>query len=157
MLGPRDQGNQFRQQNRFVHITGIGPPQAVPEPGALAHVLAHQQIVGGAWMGMSHAIWETTEPYYPSREHGPEDFNSYLMPGPGDLAPHHISVLERPAPDGPYGGKGPGEMCANPVLPAVVNAVYDAIGVRIDDLPVTPEKVLRGLKAQGGAKPRRML
>jgi CO/xanthine dehydrogenase Mo-binding subunit len=50
------------------------------------------------------------------------DFNSYLMPGPGDLAPHHISVLERPAEDGPYGGKGPGEMCANPVLPAVVNA-----------------------------------
>ncbi|MEQ8738199.1 MAG: xanthine dehydrogenase family protein molybdopterin-binding subunit, partial [Hoeflea sp.] len=124
---------------------------------ALNPKLVEQQLRGGAWMGMSHAIWETTEPYYPSREHGPEDFNSYLMPGPGDLAPHHISVLERPAPDGPYGGKGPGEMCANPVLPAVVNAVYDAIGVRIDDLPVTPEKVLRGLKAQGGAKPRRML
>lgn len=108
-------------------------------------------------MGMSHAAWETTEPYYPARDHGPVDFNTYLMPGPGDLAPHHISVLERPAEDGPYGGKGPGEMCANPVLPAVVNAVYDAIGVRIDELPVTPEKVLRGLRAQGGAKPRRRL
>jgi CO/xanthine dehydrogenase Mo-binding subunit len=48
-------------------------------------------------------------------------------------------------------------MCANPVLPAVVNAVYDAIGVRIDELPVTPEKVLRGLRALGGAKPRRRL
>jgi CO/xanthine dehydrogenase Mo-binding subunit len=48
-------------------------------------------------------------------------------------------------------------MCANPVLPAVVNAVYDAIGVRIDDLPVTPEKVLRGLKAIGGARPRKAL
>jgi CO/xanthine dehydrogenase Mo-binding subunit len=45
-------------------------------------------------------------------------------------------------------------MCANPVLPAVVNAVYDAVGLRIDDLPVTPEKVLRGLQAQGGARPR---
>lgn len=124
---------------------------------ALNPRLVEQQLRGGAWMGMSHAAWETTEPLYPAREHGPVDFNTYLMPGPGDLAPHHISVLERPAEDGPYGGKGPGEMCANPVLPAVVNAVYDAVGVRIDELPVTPEKVLRALRAQGGAKPRRRL
>lgn len=124
---------------------------------ALNPRLVEQQLRGGAWMGMSHAAWETTEPYYPARDHGPVDFNSYLMPGPGDLAPHHISILERPAEDGPYGGKGPGEMCANPVLPAVVNAVYDAVGVRIDDLPVTPEKVLRGLRALGGARPRRRL
>jgi len=124
---------------------------------ALNPRLVEQQLRGGAWMGMSHAAWETTEPYYPARDHGPVDFNSYIMPGPGDLAPHHISVLERPAADGPYGGKGPGEMCANPVLPAVVNAVFDAVGVRIDELPVTPEKVLRALQAQGGAKPRRRL
>jgi CO/xanthine dehydrogenase Mo-binding subunit len=124
---------------------------------ALNPRLVEQQLRGGAWMGMSHAAWETVEPYYPDRAHGPLDFNQYIMPGPGDLAPHHISVLERPAADGPYGGKGPGEMCANPVLPAVVNAVYDAVGVRIDELPVTPEKVLRGLQAQGGAKPRRAL
>lgn len=124
---------------------------------ALNPRLVEQQLRGGAWMGMSHALWETTEPYYPQREHGPLDFNTYLMPGPGDLAPHHISILERPAEDGPYGGKGPGEMCANPVLPAVVNAIYDAVGVRIDELPATPEKVLRGLKAQGGAKPKKRL
>lgn len=124
---------------------------------ALNPRLVEQQLRGGAWMGMSHAAWETTEPYYPARDHGPVDFNTYLMPGPGDLAPHHISILERPAEDGPYGGKGPGEMCANPVLPAVVNAVYDAVGVRIDELPVTPEKVLRGIKALGGAKPRKRL
>ncbi len=124
---------------------------------ALNPKLVEQQLVGGAWMGMSHALWETTEPYYPDRSHGPVDFNHYLMPGPGDIAPHHISVLERPAPDGPYGGKGPGEMCANPVLPAVANAVYDAVGVRIDELPITPEKILRGIRANGGARPRRRL
>ena len=124
---------------------------------ALNPKLVEQQLVGGAWMGMSHALWETTEPYYPDRSHGPVDFNHYLMPGPGDIAPHHISVLERPAPDGPFGGKGPGEMCANPVLPAVANAVYDAVGVRIDELPITPEKILRGIRANGGAKPRKRL
>lgn len=120
---------------------------------ALNPRMVEQQLVGGAWMGMSHALWETTEPYYPERTHGPTDFNQYLMPGPGDIATHNIAILERPAPDGPYGGKGPGEMCANPVLPAVANAVFNAVGVRIDDLPITPEKVLRGIKANGGAQP----
>jgi CO/xanthine dehydrogenase Mo-binding subunit len=122
---------------------------------ALNPKLVEQQLVGGAWMGLSHALWETTEPYYPDRRHGPTDFNTYLMPGPGDIAPHNIAVLERPAPDGPYGGKGPGEMCANPVLPAVANAVYNAVGVRVRDLPITPEKILRGLRENGGARPRR--
>ena len=42
-------------------------------------------------------------------------------------------------------------MCANPVLPAVANAVFNAVGVRINDLPITPEKVLRALKARGGS------
>jgi len=120
---------------------------------ALNPRMVEQQLVGGAWMGMSHALWETTEPYYPERTHRPTDFNQYLMPGPGDIAPHNIAILERPAPDGPYGGKGPGEMCANPVLPAVANAVFNAVGVRIDELPITPEKILRAIKANGGAQP----
>lgn len=120
---------------------------------ALNPKLVEQQLVGGAWMGMSHALYETTEPHYPSRDHGPVDFNEYLMPGPGDVAPHNISVLERPAEDAPFGGKGPGEMCANPVLPAMANAVYNAVGVRVDDLPITPEKILRGILENGGARP----
>ncbi|WP_420404264.1 xanthine dehydrogenase family protein molybdopterin-binding subunit [Nisaea sp.] len=123
---------------------------------ALNPKLVEQQLIGGAWMGLSHALFETTEPYYPEREHGPEDFNNYLMPGPGNIVPHNIAVLERPAEDAPFGGKGPGEMCANPVLPAVANAIYDAVGVRCDQLPITPEKVLRGLRANGGARPRAM-
>ena len=113
--------------------------------------MVEQQLVGGAWMGVSHALYETPEPYYPDRSHGPTDFNEYLMPGPGDICEHDIAVLERPAPDGPFGGKGPGEMCANPVLPAVANAVFNAVGVRIDELPITPEKVLRAIKAKNGA------
>jgi CO/xanthine dehydrogenase Mo-binding subunit len=122
---------------------------------AINPALVQGQIRGGAWMGMSHALYETTEPYYPDRRHGPRDFNEYVMPGPGDICPHHIAVLERPAPDGPFGGKGPGEMCANPVLPAVANAIFNAVGVRVDDLPITPEKILRALKQQGGARPQR--
>ncbi|MGI9401339.1 MAG: xanthine dehydrogenase family protein molybdopterin-binding subunit [Rhizobiaceae bacterium] len=116
--------------------------------------MVEQQLIGGAWMGVSHALYETTEPYYPNRDYGPLDFNEYLMPGPGEVINHNIAVLERPAEDAPYGGKGPGEMCANPLLPGVANAVYDAVGVRVDALPITPEKILRGIQANGGARPK---
>ncbi|MEL6372609.1 MAG: molybdopterin cofactor-binding domain-containing protein [Pseudomonadota bacterium] len=134
-----------------VTVTAINSAYEVGR--ALNPKLVEQQLVGGAWMGVSHALYETTEPYYPAREHGAEDFNHYLMPGPGEIVPHHIAVLERPAEDAPYGGKGPGEMCANPVLPAIANAVYNAVGVRCHQLPITPEKVLRGLRENGGARP----
>ena len=120
---------------------------------ALNEKLVEQQLIGGVWMGVSHALYETTEPYYPNREHGPGDFVEYIQPGPGDIANHNIAVLERPAEDAPFGGKGPGEMCANPVIPAIANAVYNAVGVRCDSLPITPEKILRGLRANGGARP----
>jgi len=45
-------------------------------------------------------------------------------------------------------------MCANPILPAIANAVFAAVGVRINELPITPEKILRALKARGGAHSR---
>ncbi len=117
---------------------------------AMNPALAHQQIVGGAWMGISHALYETTEPYYPDRGHGPTDFSQYLMPGPGDLAVMDSVIIERPAANGPYGAKGIGEMTANSPIPAIANAIFDACGVRVTAMPFTPEKILRGLDALRG-------
>jgi CO/xanthine dehydrogenase Mo-binding subunit len=114
---------------------------------AMNPAMAHQQIVGGAWMGISHALYETTEPYYPDRSHGPTDFGTYLMPGPADSAAISSVIIERPAENGPYGAKGIGEMTANSPIPAIANAIFDATGVRVETLPITPEKVLRGLDA----------
>ncbi|HTU52799.1 MAG TPA: molybdopterin cofactor-binding domain-containing protein [Acetobacteraceae bacterium] len=114
---------------------------------ALNPMMVEQQIVGGSWMGMSHALYETTEPYYPDRAHGPVDLAGYLMPGPADIPEYDAVVLERPSASGPFGAKGIGEMTANSPIPAIANAVFDACGVRIDDLPITPEKVLRALDA----------
>jgi CO/xanthine dehydrogenase Mo-binding subunit len=114
---------------------------------AMNPAMAHQQIVGGAWMGMSHALYETTEPYYPDRAHGPLDFSEYLMPGPGDIAVMESAIIERPAANGPYGAKGIGEMTANSPIAAIANAIFDACGIRVDSMPFTPEKVLRGLDA----------
>ncbi|MGD0713587.1 MAG: molybdopterin cofactor-binding domain-containing protein [Gaiellaceae bacterium] len=114
---------------------------------AINPALVKQQIEGGAWMGMSHALFETTEPYYPSREHAPTNFGEYLMPGPADIAEMQSVVIERPASTGPYGAKGLGEMTANSPIAAIGNAIFDACGVRLDTMPFTPERVLRGLDA----------
>jgi len=114
---------------------------------AINPALVQGQIRGGAWMGMSHCLYETTAPYYPSVDHAPADFSTYLMPGPLDLPEIEAVVLEVPSSNGPYGMKGVGEMTANPPIPAIANAVADAIGVQITDLPITPEKVLRALEA----------
>ena len=65
-----------------------------------------------------------------------------------DLPEIESKVLEIPSSTGPFGVKGVGEMTANAPIPAIVNAIYDAIGVRITELPVTPEKVLKGLAAK---------
>ena len=115
--------------------------------------LVQGQIVGGAWMAMSHALYETTAPYYPAMDHSPKDFSEYLMPGTLEMPEIESVVLEIPSSNGPYGVKGVGEMTANSPIPAIVNAIYHAIGVRIDELPITPEKILRGLDAKGAAQP----
>jgi CO/xanthine dehydrogenase Mo-binding subunit len=113
---------------------------------ALNPRLVHGQIVGGAWMGVSHTLYETTAPYYPLVEHAPVSFSDYLMPGPAESPVIEAEVLGIPSSNGPYGQKGVGEMTANSPIPAIVNALYDAIGVRFYELPITPEKVLRALE-----------
>jgi CO/xanthine dehydrogenase Mo-binding subunit len=113
--------------------------------------LVRGQIVGGAWMGLSHALYETTKPYYPDPDHSPKDFSEYVMPGAYEMPEIECVVLEHPSSNGPYGVKGVGEMTANSPIPAIVNAIYHATGLRIDELPVTPEAILRGLDARARA------
>jgi CO/xanthine dehydrogenase Mo-binding subunit len=108
--------------------------------------LVEGQIRGGSVMGMAHALYETTHPYYPAVDHIPGGFNDYLLPGLMELPEIESTVLEFPSVNGPYGVKGLGEMTANSPIPAIVNAIYNAVGVRITELPVTPEKILRALE-----------
>jgi len=113
--------------------------------------LVKGQIVGGSFMGMSHALYETTAPYYPTIDHAPTSFSEYMLPGPWELPEIESVILEYPSANGPYGVKGVGEMTANSPIPAIVNAIYNAVGVRMMDLPVTPEKLLRALQAKAQA------
>ncbi len=74
-------------------------------------------------------------------------FTDYVIPTALD-APHVESItLESGAGLGPYGAKGIGEPACNSIAPAIIEAIYDAVGVRIRDLPATPEKILAALKS----------
>ena len=112
---------------------------------AINPAMVQQQIFGGAFMGMAHALYETTAPYYPDPENAPKDWSEYILPGWGELVDMDSIILQRPSESGPCGAKGVGEMTANSPIAAIVNAVSDAIGVRINSVPITPEKVLRAL------------
>jgi xanthine dehydrogenase molybdenum-binding subunit len=63
-----------------------------------------------------------------------------------DRIPVKAVVVETDDPNGPFGAKGIGEPGCVPTAPAIANAIYDAVGVRIKDLPITPEKIVAALK-----------
>ena len=107
-------------------------------------------------MGLGLGILENCYPYYPSVDHRGGSFGSYLAPAMEDMPQLDTIMIENPSADGPYGAKGIGEMANNPQPPAIAAAVFDAVGVWVTELPITPERVLRALDAkQDGGEPRR--
>ena len=124
---------------------------------AINPMLVEGQVQGGAMMGLGLGLLETCYPYYPSVEHRGAEFGTYLAPAMEDLPEITPVILENPSVDGPFGAKAIGEMANNAQPPAIATAVYDAIGVWITELPISPEKVLRALerKAEQKDQPRR--
>ena len=68
----------------------------------------------------------------------------------------HTDLIESMDPAGPFGAKEVGQGPLLPIMPALANAVYDAVGVRIDEVPVTPEKILKALQLKAAGKPARV-
>jgi 4-hydroxybenzoyl-CoA reductase subunit alpha len=64
-------------------------------------------------------------------------------------------LVEDPDPNGPFGAKEVGQGPLLPIMPAVANAVYDAVGVRIDEVPITPDKIMKALSDKAAGKPAR--
>jgi CO/xanthine dehydrogenase Mo-binding subunit len=79
------------------------------------------------------------------------NFADYTMPTADSVPLIHSGIVESNEPNGPYGAKGASETAMIPGAAAIANAVYDAIGVRIKTLPITPEKILAGLRAKQSA------
>ncbi|MBI2848822.1 MAG: molybdopterin-dependent oxidoreductase [Chloroflexi bacterium] len=102
------------------------------------------QIEGGAAQGLGYAL---SEGYvFDQGEVRNPNFGDYRIPSPVDIPTVRSLFVEKGAEDGPFGAKGVGEPPIVPTAAAVANAVYSAVGVRITDLPITPEKVLKALR-----------
>ena len=105
--------------------------------------LVEAQIEGGAVMGSGYALLEEIN-VSKGRISNP-NFDGYLLPMSLDTPEIYSFIVEDPEPTGPFGAKGVGEPALIPTAAAIANAVYDAIGVRIYSLPITPERVLQAL------------
>ncbi len=110
-------------------------------------VTFHGQVEGGIIMGLGETMLE-------SSIHAPDgtlvnpDLHGYLIPTICETPEIRSGAVESFEPRGPFGAKEVGEGCLLPVLGAIANAIYDACGVRVTELPITPEKILQGLKAR---------
>jgi 4-hydroxybenzoyl-CoA reductase subunit alpha len=76
--------------------------------------------------------------------------HDYKVPTPLELPEIDANIVDSYDPTAPFGVKESGEGPVQPTIPAIVNAIYDAIGVRFYDLPITPEKVLKAIKEKQG-------
>ncbi len=117
---------------------------------AINPTLIKGQIYGAGYIGVGYGLTEEMK-LEKGRVMNP-NFLDYKMLTAKDNIPVTPIIVETDEKDGPYGAKGIGEPGLVPTAPAIANAVYDAIGVRITDLPLTPEKVLKALKEKEKGK-----
>ncbi|HEY7475574.1 MAG TPA: molybdopterin cofactor-binding domain-containing protein [Vicinamibacterales bacterium] len=128
---------------------------------ALNPTLVRGQVEGSVYMGLGEALME--EQAY--RRLPPRLSNALVHKFPSmleyksltslDMPEVHTELVEHPDPNGPFGAKEAGQGPLLPIMPAVANAVYDAIGVRIDEVPITPEKIVKALADKAAGKPAR--
>ena len=110
---------------------------------AINPVNCRQQAQGALGMGLGYGLLE--EYLWQNGDLKNADFLNYKMPTALDCPPMEIILVEEAHPQGPYGAKGVGEMAIAPAAPAIANAVCNACGVRIYDLPLKAEKILKAL------------
>ena len=121
---------------------------AIQDVGQAVHyAYCEGQIQGGAVQGIGMALNEE----YVYNDEGRmvnASFLDYRMPVANDLPTMEVILVEVPNPGHPYGVRGVGEVPIVPPLAAITNAIYDAVGVRVRDLPASPARLLPELLAQ---------
>jgi len=115
---------------------------------AINPTLIEGQIEGGVAQGLGMALMEE---FFPGKG---ENLHDYLIPTAGDVPPVESILIEDPSSIGPFGAKGIGEQAVIPTAPAILNAIHDAVGVRIHKVPATPDRVRAAIleKASGGMR-----
>jgi CO/xanthine dehydrogenase Mo-binding subunit len=120
---------------------------------AINPVLARGQVEGSVYMGLGEALMEEQAfrrlppRLSPANVHKFPSALEYKTPGTRDMPEVVTYLIEEPDPNGPFGAKEVGQGPLLPIMPAVANAVFDAVGARIDEVPITPEKVLHALRS----------
>jgi len=115
---------------------------------AINHTQVDGQMEGSMMMGMGEALMEEII-YDKCGRVINSNLAEYKMPTSLDMPPLEAIIVESHEPHGPFGAKEVGEGAIMPTIPAILNAIYDATGVRIDELPVTPERIRMALKKAG--------
>jgi xanthine dehydrogenase molybdenum-binding subunit len=130
-------------------VIGVLRYVAVHDSGRIINPeTAYGQIVGGVVQGLGYALMEEIPVDPESGVPIVMNLDTFKIPNLIDVPVIEPVFLNRPDPIGPYGAKALGEPPLVPVAAAIANAVYDATGVRIRELPITAEKLLAGLKQQ---------
>jgi len=113
--------------------------------GKAINPLAVEGQLEGSWhMGLGQAMSEQVKYFNGLLINS--NFLDYKIPTSLDTPPIHTNIIETADPEGPFGAKECGEGAIHPIIPAVANAVFDAVGARITKLPISPEDVLQKIK-----------
>ncbi|MFC2013828.1 xanthine dehydrogenase family protein molybdopterin-binding subunit, partial [Chloroflexota bacterium] len=172
IYGPKHESSQISGKCSFEPTTASPPTQAsfaevkvdteTGEVTVLRMIIANDsgrainpttvegQLEGGAVQGIGFGL---VEDFVINRDTGVVESNSfttYKIPSTLDIPALEVVLVEKPDPVGPFGAKGVGEAALVTVAPAIANAIYNAVGVRVTELPITPEKILKALKARMG-------
>jgi CO/xanthine dehydrogenase Mo-binding subunit len=113
---------------------------------AINPTLVEGQIYGGIAQGIGFALMEE---YQSGRT---DNLHDYLIPTAGDVPPIAVHLIEDREPLGPFGAKGVGEPALIPTAPAILNAVHDAVGVRVSTIPATPARLRAALVEHGWSR-----
>ena len=111
---------------------------------------AEGQVEGGLAQGLGYVLTEGLQ-FDEGRPVNP-NFSDYRIPSMRDMPPLKYAFADSYEPTGPFGAKGLGELNMDPTAAVISNAIFDAVGIRIKTLPITPEKVLRALREKEQAK-----
>ncbi|HWO05385.1 MAG TPA: molybdopterin cofactor-binding domain-containing protein [Methylomirabilota bacterium] len=121
---------------------------------ALNPLLVEGQVEGSIYMGLGEVLME--EQVFRKGVHKIPSLLEYKSPTTLETPEIHTILVESDDPEGPFGAKEAGQGPLLPVIPAVANAVYDAVGVRIDETPITAEKVVKAMDSKRVGKTARL-
>jgi 4-hydroxybenzoyl-CoA reductase alpha subunit len=115
---------------------------------AINPLLAIGQVEGSVYMGLGEALMEEMD-YRENRNvvHRHPSMLEYKSPTTHEMCEIETFLIEDPDPNGPFGAKECGQGPLLPIPPAVANAVYDAVGVRVDEVPLSPPRVLKAIRS----------